>query len=110
MGDRRVTAFDVLEKIKGAAGDILPANWLTCLCILPVLADVVPPNELAQDLEHNIARLGGIEGADLAIQLAIGGTLLGVLQTAHAHKIDIGLALMEAIAREMDQQPPTGER
>lgn len=112
MGDRRVTALDMVEHIQRAAGDTLPANWLTVLCTLPILGEVVPRTQTTRDLFDTpdmlaVMMFGG-EAVREAVGQGCGEILLAILQVCNQHEIDLGLAFTEALAREVEKQP-TGE-
>lgn len=108
MGDRSLSAFDVLDIINKSAGDNLPANWLTCLCVLPIVGEAVPATELARDLGQSVELMRNLNGSEDQIRWTLGSSLLAVLQIAQREEIDIGLALLETIGRELENEP-TGE-
>jgi hypothetical protein len=107
MGDRGLSAFDVLDRINGEFGDELPVNWLSSVCALPSIAVVVPRCSLSFDLFNTFddSEFFKLDQAmrERILGRAIGRLFFATLQACRAYDVDLGAALMGEIARQIEE-------
>jgi len=99
MGDRRVTSFDVLDQIQNSLTISLPPNWLSTVCALPQLAELIERERLQ-------AKLSGaeLEAVTEALLRTGGAAVLGVLMACRDCEVDFGMLLINTLADLLEQE------